>query len=153
MINQIGFGGNLDENLGHAGRTRVWTGTWAQNYNSWKSFKFQDRYLLVKYEDLISDTKNTFLKILKFIHKLNNSKFSIDMNKFNNVLKSTSFENMKKIEKKEGFNESQINKKTGEKIPFFNLGPDNNWKTLLDPSIKKKIENSFEKEMKELGYL
>ena len=60
---------------------------------------------------------------------------------------------MKKLEEKEGFNESKIDKKTGAKIPFFNLGPKNDWKKILDPKIQKKIENTFKKEMTELNYL
>ena len=153
MINEIQFGGNLELENRHGERTRVWTGTWDQNYHSWKSFKYQDRYLLIKYEDLIQDTEKTFLKILKFIHKLNNSNFRLDKIKFDNVLKTTSFSNMKKLEETKGFVESKIDKKTGAKIPFFNLGPKNDWKKLLDPKIRKKIEDVFKKEMIELNYL
>ena len=36
---------------------------------------------------------------------------------------------------------------------FFNLGPENDWKKILETKISSQIENSFEKEMKELGYL
>jgi hypothetical protein len=36
---------------------------------------------------------------------------------------------------------------------FFNLGPENNWEKILNKEISNKIENSFEKEMKKLGYL
>ena len=47
-------------------------GTWGQNFNSWKSFKLLERYLLIKYEDLINNKEKIFLhKILKFIHDLN----------------------------------------------------------------------------------
>ena len=46
-----------------------------------------------------------------------------------------------------------IDNETGKKRPFFNLGPQNDWrKTLSDRNIKK-IEKAFEKEMLELGYL
>jgi len=33
------------------------------------------------------------------------------------------------------------------------LGQKNKWENLLDNDIRKKIEKSFKKEMKELGYL
>ena len=49
--------------------------------------------------------------------------------------------------------EHEEHKETKEKIPFFNLGPKNDWKRLLDLEIIIKIEKAFEKEMKELGYL
>ena len=61
--------------------------------------------------------------------------------------------NLKLIEKKYGFEESILSEKTGKKIDFFNLGPDNNWKKILDNEIRKKIEKNFNKEMKELGYI
>ena len=60
---------------------------------------------------------------------------------------------MQNLESEYGFNESKINSETNEKIPFFNLGPENNWKNLLDNKIVKKIETAFKKEMVELGYL
>ena len=44
-------------------------------------------------------------------------------------------------------------KNTGKIKKFFNLGPKNDWKSLLDEKIIKDIENKFEQEMIELGYL
>ena len=49
--------------------------------------------------------------------------------------------------------ENVINKETGSNINFFNLGPKNIWQNSLDKEIIKKIEDSFEDEMKEIGYL
>jgi hypothetical protein len=132
---------------------KTYTGTWSGHFNSWKSFKSSGKYLLIKYEDLIINKEETLKKILKFIHKLININFKIDENKLKNVIESTSFENMKKLEKEKGFTETHTNKETGEKIPFFNLGPKNDWKKLLDLELIKKIEKTFEKEMKELEYL
>ena len=132
---------------------KTYTGTWGSNFNSWKSFKSNRKYLLIKYEDLISNKEENFKKILKFIYKLKNINFQIDETKIKNVIQSTSFENMKNLEKEKGFEEARINVETKEKIPFFNLGPKNEWKKLLDLEIVKKIEKAFKKEMKELEYL
>ena len=52
-------------------------GSWKQNYESWKKFETENKYLLVKYEDLITKKKKTFIKILEFIKKLSRSKFLI----------------------------------------------------------------------------
>ena len=65
--------------------------------------------------------------------------------KFDNVLKTTSFSSMKKLEETKGFVESKIDKKTGAKIPFFNLGPKNDWKKLLDPKFEKKLRMYLKK--------
>lgn len=152
MINDLYMGGDFaSEKI--EDRTKVWTGTWSSNFQSWKSFKFQERYLLVKYEDLIANPEKVFLKILEFIYQLNKKKFNLNKSKLNNVIKTTKFESMQLLEKKIGFNEAKINDKTGEKIPFFNLGPKNDWKNNLDEKIKLKIEKAFKKEMQELNYL
>ena len=144
--------GNLNS-FNYTERTTLYTGTWASNYKSWRSFKSQGKYLLIKYEDLIHKKEEIFLKILKFIHRLNKKNFELDKVKFKNVIDSTSFERMKTLEKEVGFNESKVDKKTGKKINFFNLGKKNDWKKMIAPNIKEKIENSFKVEMKELGYL
>lgn len=152
MINDLYMGGDFaSEKI--EDRTKVWTGTWSSNFQSWKSFKFQERYLLVKYEDLIANPEEVFLKILEFIYQLNKKKFNLNKSKLNNVIKTTKFESMQLLEKKIGFNEAKINEKTGEKIPFFNLGPKNDWKNSLDGKIRLKIEKAFKREMQELNYL
>jgi hypothetical protein len=152
LINSWHYGGNLNSNQ-ISERTLVYLGTWKSNFNSWKSFKEPGRYMLIKYEDLINNKEETLLKILEFIHKLKKVNFVVDQKKLKNVLESTNFEKMKDLEKRKGFSESKINKKTGEKIPFFNLGAENVWEKNLSSKIREKIENSFKKEMIELGYL
>ena len=152
LINLSQMGGDLNKNRGSE-RTKVFTGTWNTNFHSWKSFKHEDRYLLIKYEDLINEKEKNFIKILEFIYKLQKSQFTLDKKKFENVIMTTSFSNMKKLEENLGFFESKIDKKTGKKIPFFNLGKKNEWKNLLDNKVRKKIENAFKKEMIELNYL
>ena len=151
LINTLKYGNIFNERKGD--QTRVYMGTWSGNYNSWKSFKNQGRYLIIKYEDLISDRDFVFRKILKFIYKLQGAKFKIDQKKFQNTIETTDFNKMKKLEKEKGFFEAKTNLKTGKKIPFFNLGPKNDWKKMLDKKIRNKIEEAFKKEMVELGYL
>jgi hypothetical protein len=147
------FNKGILNSFSNAERTNVYRGTWASNYKSWKSFKSQGRYLLIKYEDLIINKEEVLLKMLRFIYKLNKKNFEVNKVKLKNAIVSTSFERMKALEKDDKFFESIINKKTGKKVPFFNLGIKNDWKKMLDPKIKEKIENAFKEEMKELGYL
>ena len=151
MIDNHHFGGNW-ESKDISERTLVYSGTWNSNFNSWKSLKLEDRYLLIKYEDLVNDKEKTFLKILNFLGKFKKTHFTLDVKKFKTVLETTDFKKMQNLEKKQGFREAKINQR-GEKIPFFNLGPKNNWKKKLDTKLKDKIEKAFNKEMKELGYL
>ena len=131
----------------------VYLGSWNFNYNSWKIYKNSEKYLLVKYEDLVKNTKNVFIKILKFINELSQNGKSIDEKKIEKVINQTNFSRMKNLEDKHGFEEAKVNDNTGQIVKFFNLGPKNDWKKTLDHNIKKKIENKFQKEMEEIGYL
>ena len=130
-----------------------YTGSWDFNYNSWKEFKSHNKYLLIKYEDLVNDKEKTLIKILQFLHKIRNIDFKLDKKKLQNVLVSTSFDKMKEMEEKEGFDEAVTNKINNKKIPFFFKGPKNDWKNTLNYELIKKIETTFAKEMSELGYL
>ena len=121
--------------------------SWNIHFNSWKNLtKLKESYLLIKYEDLIKDPFNQFSKITNFISKI--SKLNFDKKNIIKSVENTSFESLKEQEKLKGFNEAPNNSNK-----FFNLGPDNDWKKLLNTEIKEDIEKSFQKEMLELGYL
>ena len=78
--------------------------------------------------------------------------YDLNYEKINNVINTTNFEKLKKMEKKIGFQES-IKNNDKEYINFFNLGSKNNWQNFLDKDLSKKIEVQFKNEMMELGYL
>tara|TARA_B100000989_G_scaffold286543_1_gene255279 strand:+ start:4874 stop:5713 length:840 start_codon:yes stop_codon:yes gene_type:complete len=130
----------------------VYMGSWAFHYNSWKEFKKNDRYFLIKYEDLILNKKRNFKKILNFIKKLTNAQFEIQDQKIEKIIKQIEFNSLKKLEQKVGFKEARKDKK-GNKINFFREGKTKEWQKKLDPKIRNSIEIVCEKEMKELGYL
>ena len=48
--------------------------------------------MLIKYEDLTSNTEQVLIKILNFIHNSINKKYILDENKIKNILKTTSFD-------------------------------------------------------------
>lgn len=122
---------------------------WKDHYNSWKNFK--KNYLLIKYEDLIEKPQKNFEKVSKFLSELLNIKFSDE--RINKAVNNCSFNKLEEMEKKFGFSGALIDGVTKKKQKFFYLGPENNWKKLLDTKTAKKIENTFQKEMIELGYL
>ena len=130
---------------------KTFLGSWNVNYNSWK--QLNERFMLVKYEDLVNKKKTTLIRIFKFIQTLNKDKLKIDMIKLNKAIQSTEFNKMKMLEQKQIFTESSIDNITGKRKAFFNLGPQNDWKKILNDKSRKKIETSFKKEMSELGYL
>ena len=116
-------------------------GSWSSNYNTWKEFKKINSYLLVKYEDLVSDTRNTFLEILNFIYKLGGSKLEINNKKLKNTIETTTFESMQKLEKQKGFTESVIDD-NGKNIKFFKYGYKKNEKNILPQELKKKLKQN-----------
>ena len=127
-------------------------GSWDSNYKSWKELKKQNKYLLVKYEDLVEKKKSTMLKIFKFLDYLG-LKVNLDMVKLNKAIKSTEFDKIKNLEKNETFYEAVVDEKTGKRKAFFNLGPKNDWRSILVEKNREKIEECLKEEMQELGYL
>ena len=123
---------------------------WSTHYHSWKNINFCP-IKIIKYEDCLIDVQKVFVSTLDFLSKF--LKFKFDKKKINNALTSTSFKNLSRMEKNEGFHESATSYKTMKKIKFFNLGKKNNWETLLDKKLIRKIESHFKNEMTELGYL
>ena len=123
---------------------------WSGHYKSWKDINFCP-IKVIKYEDIIKNDHEVFMSTLKFTSKF--FKINIDEKKINNVLSSTSFEKLREMENKHGFEESVVSSHNNKKNKFFNLGKNNNWKKLLDNKIRKKVEKIFEKEMIELEYL
>ncbi len=133
--------------------TPVFISSWKSNYDSWKSGKFKDKCLFIKYENLVKKKKETIIKVLEFIGNLSNVKFVLNEKKLQNTLLTTEFNYLQKMEKEQGFVEGMIDSKTKKEIQFFNSGIERDWKKLLSDKIVNKIELSFKKEMTELGYL
>ena len=105
--------------------------------------------LIIKYEDLIYSPKNTFINILNFLKEF--IKIEFNENKIKNVIQSTEFKRLKSFEQKYGFKESAA--MFDRTKSFFNLGPHNDWKKILDKKTSEKICEYFKDEMKELGYI
>ena len=127
--------------------------SWSTNYTSWKVQK-KIPIKFIKYEDLLDQTYAVFLDIIEFINKTTNNPEKINKKKLKKTLSSTSFEILKKNEIEKGFSEAVISKEDkNKKIPFFHLGPKNDWKKILNEDLKIKLEKKFEKELKELSYI
>ena len=81
------------------------------------------------------------------------SKLIIVQSKAKNSIQSTSFNKMKKIEQSKGFNESVLSKNHSKKIPFFHLGPKNDWKKIFNEDFIKNVTLKFKPLLKELNYI
>ena len=126
--------------------------SWSTNYKSWNVQK-KIPVKFIKYEDLLSSTYAVFLDIIKFISKITNNSQSINKDKIKKTLRSTTFDSLKKSEQEHGFSEAVRDREDRNKtVPFFNLGPKNDWKKILDEEFKKKIQKVFEKDLNDLNY-
>ena len=118
--------------------------SWSTHYNSWK--KLKKNYLLIKYENLLKNPFDEFSKITDYLKKNTNLRFSKDL-----ILKAIdecNFQKLRKQENQNGFKEAPT-----RDTKFFFLGPENNWRKMLDKKTVEEIENNFRDEMTELNYL
>ena len=139
--NHIGF---LEDKEGVIGDIR---GSWSQHYNSWKNFNIREK-LIIKYEDLIEDPFNNFLKAINYLNRLIGLK--VDEENIKKCIKITSFNNLQNLEKTTGFKEKLTNHSD---VPFFNTGKVKQWQKVLDKETINIVEKKFAKEMSELNYI
>ncbi len=124
-------------------------GSWKDHYNSWT--KANNNLLVLKYEDLISDTQKEINRLIEYLKNFLNFKY--DDFKIKNILNSTSFEVLQKKEVEEGFPESVPDKSYKNQVKFFNQGKENDWHKYLNKEQAEYIEIELGDEMRELGYL
>ena len=125
--------------------------SWSNHYKSWINNNLFKK-MLIKYEDLENDTFKTLKNLIIYKNSLLQVNEKIDEKKINNCIKTTNFEILKNKEKKEGFSENVYSKKKNKKIDFFNLGPKNKWRKVVPKEFQEKINNIFEKDLKNLKY-
>ena len=125
--------------------------SWILNQKSWVENR-NFPVLTIRYEDLQYKTFDTFKKVLDFINKLTNSRKSIDKEKAELSIKNCNFENLKKLEQEKGFAEAITKRGSKEKLIFFNLGKDNNYKKLLNTSLINKMNDLFQNELVKYNY-
>jgi len=125
--------------------------SWSNHYKSWKIQK-DIPIKIIRYEDLLSKTYEIIKEVIQFINSTSKQKNELDFKKLKNSVNSTSFSKLKKNEKEKGFSEAIYSKKKKKMIPFFNLGPENDWKTILDKDFAEKIGEIFKDDLLEFGY-
>ena len=124
-------------------------GSWKDHYISWT--KKNNNSLILKYEDLLLDPYKEIDRIIKFLENLINFKHTEQ--KIKNIINSTSFEALKKMEIDRGFKEAASDKTNLKKVNFFHLGKDNKWEQYLQRDDVDYLIGKFGLEMKELGYI
>ena len=117
--------------------------------------------IVVKYEDLLEDPFKYFSNVVKFIFNMGYGDY--DEDKIKRCIKSTSFENMKRLDIEMGCplsnsemvdikNNVIFRQETNEETTFFSHGTSGHWKDILTKKQRERIENKFKKEMLYFGY-
>ncbi len=120
--------------------------TWKNHFDSWLDFK-NVSHMIIKYEDVLENYRKTISDIIKFLNHFSEINIKDDEKLLNNILKSTDFARLKKMEKQKGFKEASTHSK------FFREGKSGQWKKILTNSQIKQIEKELYQPMKKLGYL
>ena len=125
--------------------------SWITNYKSWKVQK-KIPIKIIKYEELLGETFIVFKDVIEFINKTSGNNEKINKDKLKNAVNSTLFDKLKSSEEKNGFSEAITSKKSNKKIPFFYLGPKNDWRKILDDELKNKLNDIYKENLIELSY-
>ena len=113
-------------------------GDWSFHVNSWMDSTFPVH--VVKYEDLISDPRGTFSKLLPFLD------IQPDGDRIEMALNLTEFETLQAKERETGFNE----KSSYQDVFFKHKG--SRWREVLTNEQRNKIESAHSETMLKLGY-
>ena len=125
--------------------------SWSTNYKSWKVQK-KIPIKIIKYEELLNETYFVVKDLIEFINNTINNKEKIHKEKLKKSVNSTLFDKLKNNEMKNGFSEAITSKKGNKKIPFFFLGPKNDWRKILDDDLKNKLNDVYKQNLIELSY-
>ena len=121
--------------------------------NIFNEFKFSKGKIYNRSIKNSQDKSSTESVLIEFINNITKNSEKINKLKIKNSIKSTSFNKLKSNEEKFGFSESVKSKKDNRQIPFFFLGPDNNWNKILNDELKNKLNKVFDKNLKEFSYI
>ena len=141
----------FDDRVGQDFGNFQFISSWSNNYKSWKIQKDLP-VKIVRYEDLLEKTFIVTKEIIQFINKISKNNTKINITKLKNAVASTSFNRLKKKENEEGFSEAIFSKKKNKILPFFNLGPKNNWTNILDKDFANKLSEIFKDDLDEFNY-
>lgn len=125
--------------------------SWRINYQSWLNNNSLRR-LTIRYEDLITNPKQTFRDIVVFINAICKFNDNFDQKKFDNSLKTTNFKSLQSLEEEGKFTENVYSQNDKRKIKFFNQGPDNNWKKNLSEDLIEKMNSFYKNDLQKFGY-
>ena len=135
-----------DEKFLKKDRPSSFLSSWENHINSWTSLKWKVPLIIIRYEDLVYKKEIVIKKIIDFFNINYGFNFNNLEEKIPNIIKTTSFESLKKSEKDDGFVETPSGRS------FFSVGKKDQWKTQLTKEQVIKIEYRFKKIINDFNY-
>ena len=120
--------------------------TWELNVQSWLNYNSVPR-LIIKYEDLKLNSKEIILNIKEFLNKIHRLNINLREEDIDKIIENTNFDNLKKLENINGFDEATKNSK------FFRSGTSNQWKDVLTNTQVRLIEKNLKSLMRYFNYI
>lgn len=122
-------------------------GSWAEHVGSWLGAREgAERFLLVRYEDLLTSTKSEFSRILDFL-KLGIGEMEIDR-----AVAGSTFQKLQALEKAQGYSWTPLRNTRGD-LMFMRSGKQGSWHELLSRELAARIEREWGSLMRKLHYL
>jgi len=128
------------------GKTSPDYGTWFENVAGWLVTRYGDAgFLLLRYEDMLSDTRGRLEKIAAFLG------VSATTERLSQVVELSSAGRMRKLEKLQVQTFSST-RNTRQDIPFVRSAVAGGWRSVLTESSITIIESAWTPLMQSLGY-
>jgi hypothetical protein len=121
-------------------------GSWGENVGSWLATRRPGhRFLLLRYEDMVSDTVTELGKIASFLGIAATPELLLQ------TAERSSAERMRKLEKAQS-HLSTLTKDGRQDLPFVRAAKSGGWRSELSPALVSEIENAWGSLMRQLGY-
>jgi hypothetical protein len=121
-------------------------GTWGENVSSWfYTRKGRPEFLLLRYEDMLSNTQNELVKVARFLD------IEPAPDRLTAAVERSSADRMRSLEATQGDQWVSTKNKRSD-IPFVRTASSGLWKEKLPASSIAEIESAWGPLMRELGY-
>ena len=127
-------------------------GSWRDNVLSWTVLRKDDpRFLMLRYEDMKSDTASALAEIVAFLGRCSFRKIDSNPEAVQRAIDLSSPERMRLLEKQEA-GSWVLTKDTRNDKPFVRSATSGGWKSQLSPESVRAIESAWGDLMQSLGY-
>jgi hypothetical protein len=122
-------------------------GSWGENVASWLATRGNTpRFLLLRYEDMLSETSRELGKIASFLG------MAVSAERLAEAVSRSSADNMRKLEKMHGDKWAQNKHMKRKDIPFVRSAKAGGWQAVLPKTAVAEIESAWGPLMTKLGY-